>query len=79
MDTDNGAPAAAAAADDVAASPGESPKKGGGLSGPCSTPKGHHRGHRRPSSEVGLRLITCTPQSTLGEVRGHGVAQDGDC
>lgn len=71
-DADAAAAATAAAMDtDGAASGGESGgKKAGGLKRAGSASQGHrHRGGRRPSSEVGLRLITCTPASTLGEVR----------
>jgi 5'-AMP-activated protein kinase regulatory gamma subunit len=45
----------------VPASPSKSPKRSGGG-------QGRHKTVRRPSSEVGLRLITCSPESTLGEV-----------
>jgi hypothetical protein len=68
METDSSAAAPAAAEGGVPPSPSKSPKKGGGLSGGGSAAKSHHKSHRRPSSEVGLRLITCSPQSTLGEV-----------
>jgi hypothetical protein len=76
-DTPAAAPAAAAdggggggAGSVAGGSPGKSPRKGGGLGRAGSAPQAkHHKGHRRPSSEVGLRLITCKPESTLGEVR----------
>lgn len=70
-DADADAAAAAAMDTDGAASGGDSGgKKAGGLKRAGSASQRHrHRDGRRPSSEAGLRLITCTPASTLGEVR----------
>lgn len=63
MDTDGTAAAGGAAGGSPS---GRSPRKSGGAGAGAH----HHKGGtlRRPSSEVGLRLITCSPESTLGAV-----------
>lgn len=67
----DGAAAAAmdtSGADDAAGGSGGS----GGLSGTPHRRHHHHTTPRRPSSEVGLRLITCAPDTTLGTVSTWG-------